>query len=185
MLKGIIIGILIYSLILTVVMLYKDNSGYFMVEMIDIIVAGPVAWVLSLIGYVIIKPLCKIYKKNKGDKKKEYKNKDSKYISRVVKKIVRNYADKKNHNDYFHFCYMRGSDYDEYTGWYDLLVKRPRYERLNKKFKRLMTYQKEETVSELVKYFDVVTEDMMRQDDCNEYYIEEYKDRGLYRLKRA
>ena len=37
----IIITILIYSLILTIVTLYKDNSSYYMIGTIDIIIAGP------------------------------------------------------------------------------------------------------------------------------------------------
>ena len=54
----VLITILVYSLILTIVTLYKDNSGYYMVETIDIIIAGPVCWVLCLILF-LIKPIVK------------------------------------------------------------------------------------------------------------------------------
>lgn len=37
LLIGIFIGIIVYSFILTIVMLYKDNSSYVVVETLDVI----------------------------------------------------------------------------------------------------------------------------------------------------
>lgn len=46
MIKGIIIGLLIYSFINTVIVIYKDCSSYFIVEALDFIVAGPFLWII-------------------------------------------------------------------------------------------------------------------------------------------
>lgn len=46
MIKGIIIGLLIYSFINTIVVIYKDCSRYFIVEALDCIVAGPFLWII-------------------------------------------------------------------------------------------------------------------------------------------
>ena len=41
MLYTVLITVFIYSLILTIVTLYKDSSGYYMADDIDILTAGP------------------------------------------------------------------------------------------------------------------------------------------------
>ena len=41
MIKGIIIGILIYSFIITIADIYKDSSSYFQMDEIDAVLAGP------------------------------------------------------------------------------------------------------------------------------------------------
>ena len=95
-LVGILIGMLIYSFILTLVTIYKDNSSYFMVGDLDVIVAGPLMWVILIIGYLFVRPFYTLIKeKNKNKKSKVYKQKSKKYIQKVVKKVVNNYAKSK------------------------------------------------------------------------------------------
>lgn len=153
---GALLAVAIYSLILTVVLLYKDNSGYFMVKALDVIISGPVAWLLILIMGVIVRPIYAAMRKNhicaKEKKQKPYKKKGQRYISRVVGKVVKNYSKKKYHNDYFDFT--NSSYYDcDFKGYEGLLVKKARNEWLNKRFVNLMWNQKDETVEELKKYF--------------------------------
>lgn len=153
MLLVVLITILIYSLILTIVTLYKDSSGYYTVDDIDIITAGPVCWVVALI-FMVLKP----FFKNRIGKKEEYKIKSSKYIQKTVKKIITIY--RKNlqkwgyEPDYIDFSIHSGKfNVNEIEGWDVLMVKRARYEFINNRFERLMCHQKEETVKELKKYF--------------------------------
>ncbi len=149
----VIITILIYSLILTIVTLYKDASGYYTADDIDIITAGPVCWVVALI-FVVLKP----FLKNRTGKKKEYKLKSSKYIQKTVKKIVtvyrKNLQKRGYEPDYIDFSIHSGEfNVNDIEGWDVLMVKSPIYESLNNRFERLMWHQKEETVEELKKYF--------------------------------
>ena len=52
MIKGIVIGILIYSAILNIFLIYKDNSSYsFGVDALDVIFGGPVCWVVFITDY--------------------------------------------------------------------------------------------------------------------------------------
>ena len=39
---GALIAILVYSLILTISVIYKDNSGYFILSDLDVVLAGPI-----------------------------------------------------------------------------------------------------------------------------------------------
>ena len=146
---NIIITILIYSLILTIVTLYKDSSGYYEADVIDIVTAGPVCWVLVLI-LVLLKPFLK------KKKEKQYKPRSSKYIQKTVKRIVTVYKKylRGDEVDYIDFSIYRGNyDFNDADGWDVLMVKKARYEFINKRFERLMWHQKEETVEELKKYF--------------------------------
>lgn len=179
---GFVIAILIYSFALTAVTVYKDSSSYYIVEPIDVVFAGPIAWILPLVLF-LLNPIYKLYKDSSQNKEKIYRKKDAAYIKKIVKKIVRNYLRKKVHNDYFDFNFMTGSVYREYAGWESLFIKRPKYERLNKKFKKLMFHQKEETITELKKYFVKVTKEIMEKDDCSKWYISEYADKDLYTLR--
>lgn len=178
--QGFLIGIFIYSFILTIVLFYKDNSSYYDVEIIDLIVSGPITWVLLLIFY-IIRSLIKLLPK-KEKPKKPYKRKDKKYIAKVVKKIVKIYRTKKNNNEYISFDIRMECDYS-YSGWGFLMVKKPINERINNKFETLMYKQKEETIEELKKYFIKLTKEIMIADNCAEWYIEEYCNKELYKLK--
>lgn len=150
---SVIFAILIYSFILTIVTLYKDSSGYYTVDDIDIVAAGPVCWLLILI-IMFLKP----FLKNRKPKEYEYKPKPTKYIQKTVKKIViiyrKNLQKHGYEPDYIDFSIHCGEfNANEVEGWDVLMVKRARYEALNKRFSNLMWHQKEETVGELKKYF--------------------------------
>ena len=180
----VIITILIYSLILTIVTLYKDSSGYYIVETLDIIIAGPVCWILCLILF-LIKPIVKPLMKKR--KVKPYSPKSKKYIERVVSKIVKNYRKHSSYDELFDFSFKQGEfNCNDIEGWGRLLVNRPINEQLNRKFERLMYNQKDDTLAELVKYFDVVTREMLETDgDYNQYFIDDTMHRKYptYKLK--
>lgn len=91
---AILITVLVYSLIITIVDTIKDISSYSSgLDNIDIVIAGPVMWVI--IGIVaIIRPL---YQKFHKDKKKEIKQYSEKQIQKTVAKVIRLY--KKKHSD--------------------------------------------------------------------------------------
>ena len=179
----VIITILIYSLILTVATLYQDNSSYYMVETLDIIIAGPVCWILCLILY-LIKPISKpIIEKHENT---PYKVKSKKYIEQVVSKVVKNYIKHSSYDELFDFSFRQGEfNCNDIEGWGRLLVNRPIHERLNRKFERLMYNQKDDTLSELIKYFDVVTREMLENGDYNQYFIDDTMRRKspTYKLK--
>jgi hypothetical protein len=150
---SVIFAILIYSLILTIVILYKDSSGYYTVDDIDIVTAGPVCWVLFFI-VILLKP----FFKNRKKKEYQYKPKSTKYIQKTVKKVItiyrKNLQKQGYEPDYIDFSIHRGEfNVNEVEGWDVLMVKKARYEVLNKHFSSLMWHQKEETVEELKKYF--------------------------------
>ena len=156
MLYTVLITVFIYSLILTIVTLYKDSSGYYMADDIDIITAGPVCWIIALI-ILMLKPFFK------NRKKKQYKPRSSKYIQKTVKKIItiyqKNLKKRGYESDYIDFSMYRGEfNVNDIEGWDALMVKRARYEFINNRFERLMWYQKEETVEELKKYFSEATD---------------------------
>lgn len=175
--KAVIITILIYSLILSVVTLYKDNSSYFIVEPIDVIVAGPVMWFLILFLFML-RPLL-----HKIQKEKLYKEKDSRYISKIVKKIIKQYKKKRYTDDYFDFSFRQGEfNVNDVEGWGKLLRQVPSNEKLNDKFSALMYHQKEETVNELMKYCTVLTEEKLKKDNCNDYFISIYKNKNLLKV---
>lgn len=155
---SVIFAILIYSFILTVVTLYKDSSSYYCVDVIDVVTAGPVCWVVALI-FAVLKP----FLKSRTGKEKEYTIKSSKYIQKTVKKIVTVYRKTLQRRgwkpDYIDFSMYRGEfNVNDVEGWDVLMVKRARYEFLNNRFESLMWHQKEETVEELKKYFSEATD---------------------------
>lgn len=180
----VIITILIYSLILTIVTLYKDSSSYYIVETIDIIIAGPVCWIICLILF-LIKPIAKPIMKNR--KTKPYSPKSKKYIERIVSKVVKNYRKHSNYDELFDFSFRHGEfNCNDIEGWGRLLVNRPLYEQLNRKFEHLMYNQKDDTLAELTKYFDVVTREMLEATgDYNQYFIDDTMHRkySTYKLK--
>ncbi len=150
---SVIVTIFLYSLILTLVTLYKDSSGYYTMDDIDIVTAGPICWLLILI-IMFLKPFLKHMKK----KEHKYKPKSAKYIQKTVKKIITIYRKKLQNRgykpDYIDFSIYRGAfNVNEIEGWDVLMVKRARYELLNKHFSDLMWHQKEETIEEVKKYF--------------------------------
>lgn len=97
MFKAVMITVFVYSFIITVVDFIKDASSYSMGfdGWIDVLVAGPVMWILL--------PLLKIYgvfyekfRKKKVKKKKTYTGKQ---IRKTVKRFMKLYK-KKCHDDY-------------------------------------------------------------------------------------
>lgn len=183
MLQIIITTILIYSLILTIVTIYKDNSSYYIVDIIDIIVAGPVCWILCLLFY-LIKPIIKpIVEKHKNT---PYKVKSKKYIEHITNKVIKNYKKYSNYDELFDFSFRQGEfNCNDIEGWGRLLVNKPINERLNHKFESLMYHQKDDTLVELLKYFDVVTREMLEAGDYNPYFIDDTMCRKYptYKLK--
>lgn len=177
---GALVAILIYSTILTISVIYKDNSGYFILSDLDVILAGPVCWTLIVLIRVIIRPIFSLFPK----KEKNRKPKSEKFIKKNVKKIVENYKSKKYHDDYFDFSVRVGDTYGDFAGYGDLLVKHPRYEWLNKRFCSLMYEQKAEVLKELLLYFEPVTEARMIEDGYSEWYISDYMKKKLYCLKK-
>lgn len=176
MLKGIFIGIFIYSFINTIFIIYKDKSTYFIVENIDIIIAGPICWLFLLIFNIIAKFI--------AIPDKEYKTKNSDYISKITKKIVKIY--KKNNNTDEDIFYFQQSLYDSdwnICGWQNLLVPNYKYEHINNKFKDLMYYQSEQVISELKKYFIALTNDYFDRNWRINPYKSKYEKNTLYSIK--
>ena len=150
---SVLVAIFLYSLILTLVTLYKDSSGYYTVDDIDIFTAGPICWLLVLI-IMLLKPFLKNIKK----KEHKYKPKSTKYIQKTVNKVIsiyrKNLQKRGYEPDYIDFSIHSGEfNVNEIEGWDVLMVKRARYEALNKRFSNIMWHQKEKTVEELKKYF--------------------------------
>ena len=160
----VIVTILLYSSILTVVTMYKDSSSYFIVEPIDVIVAGPIAWAIVIL-VKILQPIFPVRQQSK------WVDKDEKYITRIVKKVIREYKKKKNIDYYINLKTRIGDCMTgDYEGWNSLLRKRALNEGLNYKFNCLMRYQTNETINEIKKYCKILSEDELREDDCNEFY---------------
>lgn len=155
--ETIIVTILIYSLILTLATIYQDNSSYYTVETLDIIIAGPVCWALLI--FVLV-ARC-IYKKlpidirhkieNKPKKKKSYsENKIRKIVSKVIKrdKKYRN----KIHDDGYYVTLDRKSDiHNSYIYGWGFFIKRDEFsESLNKKFEYVMYDQEYGNIAKAV-----------------------------------
>lgn len=179
MIKGIVVGVLAYSAILTIFLFYKDNSGYYIVGELDVILGGPVSWfayacvkfIALIVNVLHIKP-----------KKKEYKPKSKAEIRKNINKIIFIY--KKNHNiersGYEIFDFTKYKDYDGngIEGWDNLMVKKPRYERINDKFERIMWKQEDEAIPILKELSSPVTSEFLKkQDYYSKYFICEIEDK--------
>lgn len=188
MIKGIIIGILIYSFIITIADIYKDSSSYFQMDEIDAVLAGPFMWILLLFCAVCRKLFGKKIEAARNNReKKPYVKKSQKYIQKVVKSIVHNLKKRKrDYISYYDLSTIHGcQDYDtDIDGWEDLLVKKPSNEHINRKFSILMFHQSEDTINELKNYFELATKEFMQQDECSEYFIRRALDRQVYVLKK-
>lgn len=179
----VIITILIYSLILTIVTAYKDNSSYYIVETVDIIIAGPVCWITCLV-LNLIRPIIRPIIQN--HKSKPYKVKSTKYIKRIVNKVVKKYRKQSRYDELFDFSFKNGEfNCNDIEGWGRLLVSDPINEQLNRKFERLMYHQQYETLVELIKYFDVVTREMLEAEEYKQYFIDDtmHRKHPTYKLK--
>ena len=179
----VIITILIYSLILTIATAYKDNSSYYIVETIDIIIAGPVCWITCLV-LILIRPIIRPLIQN--HESKPYKVKSTKYIKRIVSKVVKKYRKQSRYDELFDFSFKNGEfNCNDIEGWGRLLVSDPINEGLNRKFERLMYNQKDDTLAELTKYFDVVTREMLEAEEYKQYFIDDtmHRKHPTYKLK--
>lgn len=88
MLSAVLITIFVYSAILTVVLIIKDLSSYsFGAEPVDVVVSGPVAWLLTII-LLAVKPIRKKFSKNKVKKTKVY---SLRKVEKTTKKIFKTY----------------------------------------------------------------------------------------------
>lgn len=181
--KEIIITIFIISLINTVLCIYKDQSSYSHgLEWTDIIMGGICTWILLLFFRAFRKPLNYFYEKYKSKKKKKVYS--DKQIEKICYKIIKNVKKNKYRaEDYYNLNSYYRDYYNEYAGLNGLIIEKSRYEHLNKKFNHCIFNQKEQTLEILEKYFIPVTEEIMEQDDCNEYYINKYKNKGLMKIK--
>ena len=107
-------------------------------------------------------------------------------LTRVVSKIVKNYRKHSRYEELFDFSFRQGEfNCNDIEGWGRLLVNRPINERLNNKFKQLMYNQKDDALAELLKYFDVVTREMLEAGDYNQHFIDDTMRRKspTYKLK--
>ena len=89
---AVLITVLVYSLIITIVDTIKDVSSYSngLENWVDIVIAGPIMWVV--IGIMaIIRPL---YQKFHKEKQKEIKYYPEKQIQKTVAKVIRLYKKK-------------------------------------------------------------------------------------------
>lgn len=166
-------GVIAYSALLTVIFFYKEFSDYYSTDAIDAIIAGPVCWISVLVYFIVvfIRSAFKIQRK-----KKPYKNKSKKYIQKVVRKIMRNYKRYEKNKSYYVDLRSCCCSYqqNDIKGYGHLAVPKPINERINKKFSDLMYHQWKDTYDELMNYFELVTEERMRQDGKSEYFIEGY-----------
>lgn len=179
MLKGIIIAVLVYSLILTVALLYEDNSSFYSVELLDIILAGPFAWAFMLFQKLFEPLLNKIYDKIQNA---PYKRKNARYIKRIVKSIVRKYKKSYAADSYVDFDKITDGNISGIEGYTILMIRSPLNEWVNRKFSSLMRHQEDELIQELKNYFHQVTLQEMIEDDCCDYFIETNKEKVFYKI---
>lgn len=166
-----ILGILIYSSILTAVVLYKDASSYHEVDGIDLLTAGPVMWVTFTL-MEMLRPLIREMESEKTPK--DYKVKNKKYIEKIVKEVVDEHKKCSDKTFYFNFEVCENYLDTNYEGWRGLLIPKATNEKLNKKFSDLMWNQKEETLNELNKYCTVLTKEYMTANGYKKDFIKKF-----------
>lgn len=152
---AVLITVLVYSLIITIVDTIKDVSSYSSgLESIDIIIAGPVMWLI--VGVMaIIRPL---YQKLHKEKQKKIKYYSEKQIQKTVTKVIRLYKKKYPNTDVW-LCPQ-----DVYMEVYE--VERPaniclgtiRHELLENKYHKMCYNQPKEVWSAFCKIGHSVTE---------------------------
>lgn len=182
--KVAVITVFIYSFIVTLLNIYKDTSSYSNgMEWMDIISGGPVTWAVIIFVRVFHKPITAIVKKF-SSRPKKVKTYSTKQIEKIVEKIIRN-AQKtgSRKNVYYDLTRYFGGYDGDYEGWEYLIVKKEKYQFINKKFSRCMSNQTDETLEILKRYFIPATKEVMIADNCNEWYIEQYGNCGLMKMK--
>ncbi len=192
MILGILIGICIYSLILTIVTLYRDHSSYFFTYDSDVLLAGPVMWLYLFIGVLFYLPY--LFLKKKGiikDREKKQRIYSPGKMKKIIQKVIQVYQkdmEKRTYMDYFDFSMHSKWDVNGIVeGWDELLIKKPKQERLNRQFEYLMWHQKEETLKMLMDYFHLLSKEELLKELGDWYSIDYLKDDspGVYRIKNA
>lgn len=179
MIKGIVIGILAYSAILNIFLIYKDNSSYsFGVDALDVIFGGPVCWVV----FISVRLIAFIFEAFHIEfEEKEYKPKSEAEIRKIVSKIVSIYKKNRNVEEYGYdiFNLANHLDYDSNgtEGWDHLMVKKPRYEHINEKFESIMWKQEDKAIPILRELSSPVTSEFLKEQGCSEYFIGEIEDK--------
>ena len=107
-----------------------------------------------------------------------------KEIAGTVKKVIRTYKKHNKTTDYFDFdAYSHRHLYDDWNnyidGWEMLMVKDYRYERLNRKFERIMWNKKEAGIRELKKYSAPVSREEINSLDM---YSPPKDDQKIYKI---
>ena len=192
-----IITICVYSLILAVVSIYKDESSHsFGIEPIDIVVGGPVTWLLFALIFCIYNP---IYKKYSAYRKKHpksatpYRPYTPKQISKIVEKAMK--ASRKSceyyRADYRDFVFtfdkefVHKMDCDEIYDLRDLPYQVSQYKKLTKKYNQILLHQREELITAILPYFEPWTVEEYNKLEFSPYWIKTYKDTPLWRLKEC
>ena len=181
MIKGIIIGLLIYSFINTIVVIYKDCSSYFIVETLDCIIAGPFLWIIMLFIKIFNINFEKLL-----NKKPKPKNKAK--IKRIVKRTYKHFTKYWDKYDEFgpYIDFQKKFIYDNYCGiegYGSFLIKKPMYELLNKDFEYIIKHQYYETIPFLQEYFRPLNEEEISNLDDEIIDNIKNKNRIIYTLK--
>lgn len=187
----ILITVLTYSTIITAVQLYKDSSSYsFGPDTIDIVISGPVMWVVLFVGNFIVCPLHKIISKHCKQTKKTVKLYSEKKAKRIVAKIIKVYKKETAKNPYWcEDCFVMQRHYfdcygnDGIDGLEKLPIKKARYEYLNKKYFHLLYNQFDLLLEIIQPYFERWTEADYIENEFDEYWIERHKNDELWRVK--
>ena len=137
MLLTVLITIFVYSAILTVILIIKDLSSYSSgIELIDVVVGGPVAWLLTLI-LLAVKPIRKKLSKNKVKKNKIY---SLQKVEKTTKKIYKIYHRIYNEPLWLvpQNCYIGVHETNRPS---EVKLKRMRYELLEKRYVKMCLNQ--------------------------------------------
>lgn len=169
---AVLITVLVYSLIITIVDTIKDISSYSSgLDEIDIVIAGPVMWVV--IGIMaIIRPL---YQKFHKEKPKDIKYYSEKQIQKTVAKVIRLYKKKYSDEDVWlcpqdvYLCI------DEVERPSNIRLGTIRHELLEKKYYKMCYHQPKEVWSALCKIGHPVTESKVWETFKNNTWKEYYK----------
>lgn len=141
MFKPVIITILIYSLIITIVDIIKDSSSYSwgLDGWIDVVVAGPVMWIILPIIRLISFCLKKHKKKHPNIKEKAYSEKQIEHtVKRYLKIYLKKMSLKKEEN-----CvwlkpeHLYSIDFSEFMRPSELKLKWILLEPFEKKYQRI------------------------------------------------
>lgn len=146
MIEGILIGFLIYSFILTCVLLYKEQSSYFIIEWIDVIASGIFAWIIFLF-FEILKLFIKKFNIEMKRREKQHRPISYAKAKKIIFKAIRIY--KKYCPDGEENIFIADKTPYRYQDFYrkdivnlkELKMNRARYEHFNRKADRLFRNQ--------------------------------------------